>query len=99
MRKPGPRLDPTRPGGRATASGRPGGREVNSPSLPRKSRGMTVKNGANDPSRTSVFGHKLAHTLQAAALSDSKAAKPIVAFIFPVAAGVIIEHDKPDHVL
>jgi hypothetical protein len=32
-------------------------------------------------------------------LSGSKAAKPIAAFIFPVAGSVIIERDKPDHVL
>src|SRR6266404_3084787 len=48
---------------------------------------------AFDPSPTSVFGQARSH-VTGGGLSGSKAAKPIVAFIFPVAAGVIIEHDK-----
>src|SRR5215216_7182387 len=32
-------------------------------------------------------------------LSSSKAAKPVVTLILPVAAGVVVEHDKPDDVL
>jgi hypothetical protein len=49
-------------------------------------------------SPTSAFGQARSH-VTGGGLSGSKAAKPIVAFIFPVAAGAIIEYDKPDHVL